>query len=37
LSLNIRAADFVYQPALTSLDGILHESVKILNPESSEI
>ena len=37
-SLNTRAADFGYQPALTSLDGILQEAVAILQkhnlPES---
>jgi len=32
-SLNTRAADFGYQPGLTSLEGILQESEKILNPE----
>lgn len=30
-SLNTRAADFGYQPGLTSLEGILQESAKILN------
>jgi nucleoside-diphosphate-sugar epimerase len=30
-SLNTRAADFGYQPSLTSLEGILQESEKILN------
>jgi len=29
-SLNIRAADFGYQPSMTSLDGILKESEKLL-------
>lgn len=32
-SLNTRAADFGYQPGLTSLEGILQESEKILNPK----
>jgi hypothetical protein len=31
-SLNTRAADFGYQPSLTSLEGIMRESEKILNP-----
>ena len=30
-SLNTRAADFGYQPGLTSIEGILHESQKILS------
>lgn len=33
-SLNRRAADFGYQPALTSLEGILEEAKAILMPES---
>jgi nucleoside-diphosphate-sugar epimerase len=32
-SLNTLAADFGYQPGLTSLEGILLESEKILNPQ----
>lgn len=35
-SLNYRAADFGYQPELTSLEGILLESEKILSARSSD-
>lgn len=35
-SLNTRAADFGYQPGLTSLEGILQESEKILNTVPNE-
>jgi nucleoside-diphosphate-sugar epimerase len=34
-SLNTRAADFGYQPSLTSLEGVLLESYGILNPHQS--
>lgn len=35
-SLNTRAADFGYQPTLTSLEGILQESEKVLNTARNE-
>ena len=34
-SLNTRAADFGYQPALTSLDGILQEATAILQQQTT--
>lgn len=36
-SLNTRAADFGYQPALTSLEGIFKEACVVLEWESSEV
>lgn len=35
-SLNTRAADFGYQPSLTSLEGVLQESEKIINIHPNE-
>lgn len=35
-SLNTRAADFGYQPALTSLEGILQEATAILQQQTSQ-
>ncbi len=35
-SLNTRAADFGFQPKLTSLDGILQETTAIFQPKSSK-
>jgi len=35
-SLNTRAADFGYQPRLTSLEGVLQESEKALNLHRNE-
>lgn len=36
-SLNTRAAEFGYQPALTSLEGIIQEACVVLGLESSRV